>query len=96
MLLGCSVSCSALAQTVVYTLSCPGVVSTDATVDPGAPICTNGSGAAVQWQAVPPFDVSQLDYGQAEEAFAAAFVIVGTCWAIGKAVALVFDAIRKS
>ena len=50
----------------------------------------------MQWQAVPPFDVSQLDYGQAEEAFAAAFVIVGTCWAIGKAVSLVFDAIRKS
>lgn len=74
-----------------YTLSCPGVVSTGAD---GSALCTDGAGAVVGWVSVPPFDVSQLDYGQAGQAFAAAFVIMGTCWAIGKGVGLLMRALR--
>jgi hypothetical protein len=76
-----------------YTLSCPGVVSTGAD---GSALCTDGAGNVVQWVSVPPFDVSQLDYGQAGSAFAAGFVIVGMCWALGRAVGAILDAVRKS
>lgn len=62
----------------------------------GAPACQDGNGNLVSWVSVPPFDVSQLDYGQAGEAFAAGFVIVGMCWALGKAVGAIMDAVRKS
>lgn len=76
-----------------YTLSCPGVVSTGAD---GSALCTDGAGNAVAWVSVPPFDVSQLDYGQAGQAVAAGFVIIGTFWAIGRACGLILDAVRKS
>jgi hypothetical protein len=74
-----------------YTLSCPGVVATGSD---GSPQCTNGAGGVLSWVAVPPFDVSQLDYGQAGSAFAAGFVIVGMCWALGKAVGLIMSVLR--
>lgn len=74
------------------SIECPGNVQTLAS---GAPSCVDGSGAVLAWQAVPAFDVSQLDTSQAASAFAAGFVIVGTCWAIGKAVGLVLSVIRR-
>lgn len=74
------------------SVECPANVSTLAD---GSPACLDSSGAVVAWQAVPPFDVSQLDTVQAGEAFAAGFVIVGTCWAIGKAVGLILSVIRR-
>jgi hypothetical protein len=58
-------------------------------------VCLDGTGAVVAWEAVPAFDISQLDTTQAGEAFAAAFVIVGTCWAIGKAVGLILGVIKR-
>lgn len=67
-------------------------MSTDATT--GAVLCTNGSGTAVAWVSVPPFDVSQLDYGQAGEAFAAGFVMIGSCVLLGRAIAAIFKAIK--
>ena len=41
------------------------------------------------------FDISQLDTVQFGEAFAAAFVIVGMCWALGKAVGMILEMIRR-
>lgn len=58
-------------------------------------MCLDASGNVVAWQAVPPFDISQLDTTQAGEAFAAGFVIVGTCWAIGKAVGLIMRVVGR-
>ncbi len=76
-----------------YTLSCPGTITTDTTT--GAPDCTNGTGTVVAWQVVPPFDVSQLDYGEAGQAFAAGFVLVGMCWGLGMAVGAIMRTIRR-
>ena len=73
------------------SIECPANVST---LSDGSPACLDSSGNLVAWQAVPAFDISQLDTAQAGEAFAAAFVIVGTCWAIGKAVGLVLSVVR--
>ena len=42
-----------------------------------------------------PFDISQIDTVQAGEAFAAAFVIVGMVWALGKAVGALLEVIRR-
>jgi hypothetical protein len=53
---------------------------------------TGGSGGGGGGSA---FDISQLDTVQAGEAFAAAFVIVGMCWALGKAVGAVLDVVRR-
>lgn len=59
----------------------------------GSAQCTNGSGVVVAWVSVPPFDVSQLDFGQAGHAFAAGFVMVGMCWMLGRAVGMVLKAV---
>lgn len=76
-----------------YTLSCPGVVSTGSD---GSALCTDAStGAPVAWVSVPPFDVSQLDYGECGQAFAAAFVIVGMCWGLGKAVGTILRMVGR-
>jgi hypothetical protein len=74
------------------SIECPANVST---LPDGSPACLDSSGGVVSWQVVPSFDISQLDTAQAGEAFAAAFVIVGTCWAIGKAVGLILQQIRR-
>jgi hypothetical protein len=74
------------------SIECPGNVQTLAD---GAPACVDGSGAPLAWTSVPPFDVSQLDYGQAGSAFAAGFVIVGMCWALGKAVGAILAVIKR-
>ena len=74
------------------SIECPANVSTGSD---GSALCLDSSSNPVAWVAVPSFDVSQLDYGQAGEAFAAAFVIAGTCWAIGKAVGLVLSVIKR-
>jgi sugar/nucleoside kinase (ribokinase family) len=65
------------------------------TLPDGSAACLDGSGNVVAWQVVPPFDISQLDTTQAGQAFAAAFVIVGMCWALGKAVGMILQVIRR-
>lgn len=74
------------------SIECPANVTT---LSDGSPACLDSTGAVVPWQAVPPFDVSQLDYAQAGEAFAAGFVIVGMCWSLGKAVGSILSIIRR-
>lgn len=74
------------------SIECPANVTT---LSDGSPACLDSSSNVVAWVAVPPFDVSQLDYSQAGEAFAAAFVIVGSCWALGKAVGMILSVIRR-
>lgn len=74
------------------SIECPANVST---LSDGSPACLDAASAPVAWQVVPSFDISQLDTTQAGEAFAAGFVIVGTCWAIGKAVGLVLSVIKR-
>lgn len=41
------------------------------------------------------FDISELDFGAAASAFAASFVLVGMCWALGKGVGLVVGLVRR-
>ena len=77
------------------SIECPANVVTDTVVDPGAALCLDSSSAPVAWVAVPAFDVSQLDTVSAASAFAAGFVIVGTCWCIGKAVGMILSVIRR-
>ena len=79
--------------TEAYTLSCPGTIVTNSAT--GGADCTNGSGAVVAWQTIPPFDVSQLDYGEAGQAFAAGFVMVGMCWGLGVAVGAIMKVIKR-
>lgn len=43
----------------------------------------------------PAFDISQLDGAQAGEAFAAGFVIVGMCWALGRAVGMIVSVVKR-
>lgn len=74
-------------------LECTGVVLTDPVS--GAVLCQNGSGAAVAWVVTPSFDFTAFDTSGAGEAFAAGFVLVGSCWAIGKAVGLILSVIRR-
>lgn len=74
------------------SIECPANVVTG--VD-GSALCVDSSSAPVAWVSVPAFDISQLDTGEAGEAFAAGFVIVGTCWAIGKAVGLFLSVVRR-
>ncbi len=75
------------------SIECVGVVLTDAIS--GAPQCHDGSGAVVAWTVVPPFDPSQIDAPTALGAFSAAFVMVGTAWAIGFGVRTVLSQIRR-
>ena len=75
------------------SIECPGVVTTGSD---GSALCTDGGGNVVAWVAVPPFSVANLDYGQAGDAFAAGFVIVAMCWALGKVIGAIFDVIRRS
>lgn len=70
----------------------PGTV---VTLADGSPSCQDGMGNVVAWTYTPPFDITQLDYTQAGEAFAAAVVIVGTMWAIGKGARLIMDVVRR-
>lgn len=79
--------------TEAYTLSCPGTIVTNGTT--GGADCTNGSGGVTAWQTIPPFDVSQLDYGEAGQAFAAGFVMVGMCWGLGVAVGAIMKVIKR-
>ena len=73
------------------SIECPANVVTSAS---GSAQCVSSSGAPVQWVAVPPFSVAQLDTTQSGEAFAAGFVIVGMCWALGRAVKLIMSVVR--
>lgn len=74
------------------SIECPANVSTLAD---GSPACLDGTGAVVAWQAVPPFDVSQLDTVQAGEAFAAGFVMVASCALLGIAVGAILNVVRR-
>jgi|HubBroStandDraft_1064217.scaffolds.fasta_scaffold394603_2 hypothetical protein len=89
------------------SLECGGVVMSDPVT--GAAYCCNEapSGALVTGGCATnsvtpvaftydvPFDITQLDLTQAGESFAAAVVIVGTMWAIGKAVSLILSVVRR-
>jgi len=77
------------------SISCnaPGAVSTSSA---GAPLCLNPSDSSVvAWTSQPDFDFSTFDTASASAAFAAGFVIVGTLWAIGKAVGLLLGVVRR-
>jgi hypothetical protein len=74
------------------TIQCPGEVATSAT---GEALCLDGTGTPLAWVVVPDFSIDQLDPLMLSEAFAAGFIIIGTCWAIGKGAALVIQAIKR-
>lgn len=83
----------ALAQTVgPDTVSCSGTVVTSST---GSAQCTDGNGNVIAWTVSPAFSVSQLDTTEAEQAFAAGFVLVGMSWGLGKAVGLILEVVRR-
>lgn len=63
-------------------VTCPGV--SVATGVNGEPLCQGVGGSPVAWEAVPEFDIAQLDIEQLGGAFAAGFAIVGTAWACGR------------
>lgn len=67
-------------------VSCPAEVSTGAD---GALLCTDGLGAAVAWEPVPP-----VDFAAAREPFMAGFLIVFSCWLIGAGVAQFIRLVR--
>lgn len=70
-------------------VQCPGVVQT--TVE-GVPLCVDDFGAALAWEAVPPF---AIDYAQAAEPFAVGFLLMASFWALGHGVSLVIDLVRR-
>lgn len=74
----------------------PGLISSDPVS--GAVLCLDDMGAPVAWLLTvddEPFDLATLDTELAAQAFTAAFVIVGTCWAIGKGVGLLLSVVRR-
>jgi hypothetical protein len=73
------------------TVTCAGNVTTSAL---GAAQCVDGSGAPLAWGVVPAFDFTQLDGPTMGGAFAAAFVLVGTGWAIGKGFGVVLSLMK--
>lgn len=57
----------------------------------GAPLCSG------VWELVPvpePFSLEQLDPASIGAAFTAGFVIVGTCWFVGRSARLLLSMIR--
>ena len=74
------------------TIQCPATVSTSVT---GQPQCLDGIGATVAWVVVPDFDLSMIDTPTAADGFAVGFVIVGTAWALGKAVSVLLNSIGR-
>jgi 3'-phosphoadenosine 5'-phosphosulfate (PAPS) 3'-phosphatase len=74
-------------------IECAGTVATDAVS--GAAVCHDAGGAVLAWTVTAPFDFADIDAPTASGAFAASFVMVGTAWAIGKAVGSILSAIRR-
>lgn len=72
--------------------NCPGVVITDTA---GVPRCEDGAGVALVWEPATPFDPTSIDPVVASKAFAAGFVIVGTCWAIGRGFRVLLNMIGR-
>lgn len=73
-------------------LECPATV---VTLTDGAVACVDGGGAAVSWLVTPAFDPAQIDALVGGGFFASGFVIVGTCWAIGKGARTVLSMIGR-
>ena len=63
-------------------------------VAPSNGVCPAGNQVWMLWSDVTSFDVSQLDPVLIAQALAAGWILVGTFWAIGKAVKLILDMIR--
>jgi hypothetical protein len=57
--------------------------------------CLDGTGAPVAFVQDVAFDVTQLDTTSLGVAFSVGFIIVGTCWVIGKATGTVMKAIKR-
>ncbi len=73
---------------------CSGVISTDPTS--GVPMCTDGAGTVVAWQAVAPFDPAQLDPASITAYFAWGWFIVAMGWVIGKGVSLFVQFVKNA
>lgn len=71
---------------------CPGVIVTDTA---GAPLCQDMASAPLAWDSIPSFDISQIDSAVAAGLFAAGFVLVASCFAIGKAYRIVLSMISR-
>lgn len=66
---------------------CPAHVVTGAH---GELLCVSGAGQAVEWEPVPPIDLSA-----AAEPFSVGFLLVASFWALGHGVAVVLDLVRR-
>lgn len=73
-------------------LECPANV---VTLTDGTVACQDSVGGAVAWLVTPAFDPEQIDAIVGGGYFAAGFVIVGTCWAIGKGARIVLSMIGR-
>lgn len=69
-------------------VECPVVVVTG---QMGEPLCVDQQGQAVAWIEQPPF---QINFDQVGEPFVAGFLLMATCWALGKGVALVISLVK--
>lgn len=73
-------------------IDCDGQVVTDTN---GVPACLDMGGSPLAWQTAPVFEIAELDPSMMSAAFAAGFVIVATCWAIGKGARTVLSMIGR-
>lgn len=72
---------------------CPGVIVTDVN---GVPACQDMTAAPLAWEEIPEFDLdTDLDPVLGAEYFAAGYVIIGTCWAIGFGVRAILRVIQR-
>lgn len=70
-------------------VECPGVVVTGAV---GEPLCLEvGTAEPVEWQPLPD---AYLSVESAAQAFSVGFMVVATCWGLGKGVALVLRLVK--
>lgn len=71
-------------------VECPGTVETGMQ---GQPLCVDQPGGiALMWQEQQPY---QIDVDAAFEPFSAGFLLVASCWALGKGVAVVIGLVKK-
>lgn len=70
-------------------VECPANVETGPS---GEPWCVDESWRPISWEPVVPFSI---DFEQIAEPFSVGFLLMASCWALGKAVALVIGLVKR-
>lgn len=70
-------------------VECPANVVTGPS---GEPLCLDELSEPISWEPVEPV---AIDFEQVAEPFSVGFLLMASCWALGKAVALVIGLVKR-